>query len=104
MANGKKRKAAKGIRIQGTDRKHHGINRALPAITVYRAESLEPRLLLSSALVLQPQMTYADANGTVAIQAADINGDGAPDMVVANYDDYSVSVFLGNGNGLFQSP
>ena len=44
-------------------------------------------------------VTYA--NGMVA---ADFNGDGKADLAVANSTTYSVVVFLGNGDGSFQSP
>ena len=33
----------------------------------------------------------------------DVNGDGKPDLVVANYNSNTVSVLLGNGNGTFQA-
>jgi len=33
---------------------------------------------------------------------SDFNGDGIPDLVVANYGDNTVSVLLGNGDGTFQ--
>ena len=33
----------------------------------------------------------------------DFNGDGKPDLVVANYDSNTVSVLLGNGDGTFQT-
>ncbi len=36
-----------------------------------------------------------------AVALTDLNGDGKQDLVVANYNDYTVSVFLGNGNGTF---
>jgi hypothetical protein len=34
---------------------------------------------------------------------ADVNGDGKPDLAVANGGSYNVSVLLGNGNGTFQA-
>ena len=33
----------------------------------------------------------------------DVNGDGKPDLVVANCNSDTVSVLLGNGNGTFQA-
>ena len=33
----------------------------------------------------------------------DVNGDGKPDIVVANAGSNTVSVLLGNGNGTFQA-
>ena len=33
----------------------------------------------------------------------DVNGDGKPDLVVANEGSNTVSVLLGNGNGTFQA-
>ena len=39
-----------------------------------------------------------------AVAAGDFNGDGKPDLVVANFNDNTVSVLLGNGDGTFQTP
>ena len=38
-----------------------------------------------------------------AVAVGDVNGDGKPDLVVANYGTNTVSVLLGNGNGTFQA-
>ena len=45
------------------------------------------------------------ATGAVPSSAilGDLNGDGKPDLVVANYISNTVSVLLGNGNGTFQA-
>ena len=39
----------------------------------------------------------------MSVAVADVNGDGKPDLVVANYGSNTVSVLLGNGNGTFQA-
>jgi hypothetical protein len=41
-------------------------------------------------------------NRPVAVVLADLNGDGIPDIVTANFIDDTVSVLLGNGDGTFQ--
>jgi VCBS repeat protein len=33
----------------------------------------------------------------------DLNGDGIPDIVTSNYSGTSISVFLGNGDGTYQT-
>jgi len=54
-----------------------------------------------------PPVTYTASGlqGSPFRSAAvgDLNGDGKPDVVVANYLSRTVSVLLGNGNGTFQS-
>jgi hypothetical protein len=47
--------------------------------------------------------TFFVGSGPVALAVADVNGDGKPDLVVANYYDDTVSVLLGNGDGTFQT-
>ena len=48
-----------------------------------------------------PQLTQRARSRIVAV--ADFNGDGKPDLVVANYGGNDVSVLLGNGDGTFQT-
>jgi hypothetical protein len=50
-----------------------------------------------------PPRTFAVGQGPSAVVAADVNGDGIPDLVVTNQIDYDVSVLLGNGDGTFQA-
>ena len=60
-------------------------------------------LTQSNALaVFQAQQTYATGSVPVAMVTADVNGDGIPDLVIANRSSNTVSVLLGNGNGTFQ--
>jgi hypothetical protein len=40
--------------------------------------------------------------GASSVAVADLNGDGSPDLVVANFQNSTVGVLLGNGDGTFQ--
>jgi hypothetical protein len=57
--------------------------------------------------IFQPAHSFAAGVGPSTVGVADVNGDGIPDLVVADSGDYlgrsgGVSVLLGNGNGTFQ--
>jgi hypothetical protein len=58
----------------------------------------------------QPAQTFPVGFGATSVAVADVDGDGIPDLVVANFgnpnthDPGSVSVLLGNGNGTFRPP
>ena len=54
------------------------------------------------ASFLNPNSLDTNAN-PISVAIADVNGDGKPDLIVANYGGSSVSVLLGNGNGTFQT-
>ena len=47
--------------------------------------------------------TFGTGLEPFSIAAADLNGDGKVDLVVANYQGGDVSVLLGNGDGTFQT-
>lgn len=65
-----------------------------------RAESLESRVLLSRALaVFEAQQAFAVGSSPGAVNVADLNRDGKPDVVVANSGGGTISVLLGNGDG-----
>jgi hypothetical protein len=40
-------------------------------------------------------------NGPYSVAVGDFNGDGIPDLAVANFDGNTVTILLGNGNGTF---
>jgi hypothetical protein len=48
------------------------------------------------------QQTFAVSLRFSKLEAADINGDGKPDLILLNHMYFSVGVLLGNGNGTFQ--
>ena len=65
-------------------------------------EQLERRVLLSSAIAaFVPQLTFSTGAGPNDAIVADINRDGKPDLLIANQDDNTVSILLGNGDGTF---
>ena len=53
---------------------------------------------------LRPIVTYnSGGKGTTSITIADVNGDGKPDLLVANSQQDTVGALLGNGDGTFQA-
>jgi phosphodiesterase/alkaline phosphatase D-like protein len=51
-----------------------------------------------------PATRYAVGRVPEAVAVGDFNGDGIPDLAVANAADNTVSILLGNGDGTFQAP
>src|SRR5437867_4654829 len=51
----------------------------------------------------QPARIFATGQGSLSVAIGDVNGDGRPDLAVANYSSNDVSVLLGNGDGTFQA-
>jgi hypothetical protein len=54
----------------------------------------------------QPAVTYSVNPGPFAVAAADLTGDGKPDLVITNLGGSgdTISVLLGNGDGTFRAP
>jgi hypothetical protein len=48
-------------------------------------------------------LSYDVGHSPEAVAVGDFNGDGTPDLAVANYGGTTVSVLLGNGHGTFQA-
>jgi hypothetical protein len=66
----------------------------------------------SAAFLFLPAVTYSAGPQADSVAVADVNGDGNPDLVVANgcltpsncgYSEGEISVLLGNGDGTFQT-
>src|SRR5437762_516104 len=64
-----------------------------------RVETLEPRTLPSFLAVAN----YMTGLGPDSVVVSDFNGDGHPDLAVANQGSGSVSIFLGASNGTFEA-
>ena len=58
---------------------------------------------LGSGLTL-PRTDYDVGHAPVSVVIADFNGDGKPDLAVANQKDGTISILLGNGDGTFVAP
>ena len=74
-------------------------SRKAPARCQQSLEALEDRTLLS--VNFNPAVNYGAGSAPRSVAVGDFNGDGKPDLVVANTGSNTVSVLLGNGNGTF---
>jgi hypothetical protein len=69
----------------------------------YSSGLTTPDFLSSASSSLFPESTIATGNDPLAVVATDFTSNGNVDLAVANYASNTVSIFLGNGNGTFNS-
>jgi hypothetical protein len=85
----------------------HNPNARPKRATPHAAQGATPAL--QSGLNFAPVVVYGSGGyEAFSVAVADVNGDGKPDLLVANYSDSSglnptVGVLLGNGDGTFQA-
>jgi hypothetical protein len=60
-----------------------------------------PKARASCPLSIAAAVNYGAGATSKSVAVGDLNGDGKPDLAVANYNSNTVSVLLGNGNGTF---
>src|SRR5688572_31757237 len=88
-------------RFQSTKACHNRIGLVVGILTTlsataYPAAATEGRLFA-------PPVSYSTGNLPLSVAIGDLNGDGKPDLAVANAFSAGVSVLLGNGDGSFRS-
>jgi hypothetical protein len=59
-------------------------------------------VLSNPTISLSNAVSYGVGRLPTGVTTGDFNGDGIPDLVVANEDDNTISVLLGNGDGTFR--
>jgi hypothetical protein len=67
-----------------------------------RDQSGNPLVAADLRTSLSPPTNFATGNNPNSVTIRDFNGDGNQDLAVGNYQDGTISVFLGDGHGRFQ--
>jgi hypothetical protein len=86
-------------RIRGTTRRSRGHEQDRRGFSP-RLEALEDRIVLSN---FGPPTLYPIGSTPFSVAVGDFDGDGTPDLAVANAGSGSVSVLLGKGDGTFRT-
>ncbi len=81
-------------------------NKIQDIVVVNETDSSASILLGNGDGTFQAQMAYPTGPGgnPLGVAVQDFNGDGVPDLAVADFLTQQVSILLGNGDGTFQSP
>jgi hypothetical protein len=82
----------------------NGDNKPDLLVSNYGASYTVGVLLGNGDGTFQTAVTYGSGgHDPTGVAVADVNGDGNPDLIVANYGSNTVGVLLGNGDGTFQT-
>src|SRR6185503_16324385 len=65
--------------------------------------SLVPATARAQASLLNAPRDFVSGGNPFSVAVSDLNGDGKPDLAVANYGSNNLSALLGNGDGTFQA-
>src|SRR5882672_4452705 len=89
---------------QGLERPLHSVGGNVERAPVrrLRMKGHGPVVMDENPPLFLPAVTYHSGGYDLSLAVADVNGDGRPDLLVADYDG-SVDVLLGNGDGTFQT-
>src|SRR5437867_12391463 len=75
----------------------------LIAATVFFSSALPIPASAQTVSFIDARRDFAVGTNPQSIAVGDLNGDGRPDLAVANAGSNDVSVLLGNGDGSFQA-
>ncbi|HVW66935.1 MAG TPA: FG-GAP-like repeat-containing protein [Candidatus Peribacteraceae bacterium] len=82
----------------------HGITRMTTQGNLVHIGSIQGgAATLTAGGIFATKVDYTTGVSPISVAAGDLNGDGDPDIVAANYTSGTISVFLNNGSGTFAS-
>src|SRR5438445_8452449 len=67
-------------------------------------ESAVPAPAVAQTVSFIARRDFPAGGAPFSLVVGDFNGDGVPDVAVANYGSHDISILLGHGDGTFQAP